>query len=159
MLEQIDALPFAERQPPFHKRDRELNLSESGAQMRRHVVRAFVIMGIGVRILGRDPREIRLEIGADLRRGIFLNEQRGRRVPAKYRQQPIRHLLVVDPSAQLRCNLEQTLLAGSELQYRGRLSHWSAIADLARRRTRFSRRRRMSAPVTLHKLQSQTSKV
>lgn len=77
MLEEINALPRPERQSAIQQRDGELDLSERGAKVRRHVVKALVIMGVGTRVFGGDPSKIGFQIGSNLGRRIFLHEQGG----------------------------------------------------------------------------------
>ena len=77
MLEQVNALPRPERQSPIQQRDGELDLSERGSKVGRHVVKALVIMGVGARVFGRDPCKIGFQIGSNLGRRIFLHEQGG----------------------------------------------------------------------------------
>lgn len=77
MFEQVNALPRPERQSPIQQRDGELDLSESGSKVGRHVIKALVIMGVGARVFGRNPCKIGFQIGSNLRRRIFLNQQRG----------------------------------------------------------------------------------
>src|SRR5688572_8728832 len=62
VLEQIDALPGAEREAAADQGDGELDLGQRGAEVGGHVVGPLVVMGVGVRILGRDAGEIGLEV-------------------------------------------------------------------------------------------------
>ena len=91
VLEQIDALPGAEREPAAEQRDGELDLGEDRPQMRRHVVRPLVAMGVGGGILRREPGDPRLDVGAHLGRGILLDEQRGGGVAAEEGEQAFGH--------------------------------------------------------------------
>ena len=91
--------------------------------MRRHVVRTLVVVGVGLRILGRDPREIAFEVAARRRRGILLDQQRRRRVPAEQGEQAFAHMLRIDPVRDLPGDLGQALAPGMEFDRAARLPH------------------------------------
>jgi len=122
MLEQIDALPRPKRESAVDQRDRELDLRECRAEMRRHVVRALVIVQIFAR-LWRDPRKICFEIGANLGRRVFLDEERGGGVAAEYRQQTFHHPLIADPSFDRVGDVDEALTAGVDGERGGVLAH------------------------------------
>src|SRR5262245_42837394 len=107
MLEEINSLPRAEHELPADERYREMHLRERGANMRGHIVRAFVIVGISGRILRRELREERFEIGAHFGRGILLNEERCGGVPAKECQQSFAYALRGGPGADLAGEFDQ----------------------------------------------------
>jgi len=111
MLEQVDALPCAERESAVNQRDRELDLSERGAEVRGHVVRAFVVVEILSRF-GGYAGEIGFEIGPDFGGGVFLDQERGGGMAAEYRQQTLRYALVAGPAGDLVCDVDEAL-AGS----------------------------------------------
>lgn len=76
MLPEINALPGAEGQSSVGNRDGEIGRGQGGADMGRHVIRAFASVfeqGIAV---GNQAREKTFEIQADLGVGIFLDDQR-----------------------------------------------------------------------------------
>src|SRR4029079_4564677 len=52
MFEQIDALPRPQHQPAVHDRHVELHLGQRRLEMRRHVVRALVVMFIEIVAFG-----------------------------------------------------------------------------------------------------------
>jgi hypothetical protein len=86
VLKKVDALPRSKREFAVHKRDRELHLRERSTDVRRHVVRAFVIVGVGRRILRRDAVKIRLQILSSGRCGVFLDHHGAGGVSAKNSQ-------------------------------------------------------------------------
>jgi len=57
VLEQIDPLPGAQRQPAIPDRDGELHAGQGRAEMRGHVVGAFVRVPISPRLLRRQAVE------------------------------------------------------------------------------------------------------
>ena len=83
MLEQKDPLPGPECQPPIGDRDRQLGLGQHAFDVRRHVVRTFVIVTVKRHILGDDPPQKRFEVMPDVRRGVLLDQQRGRERAAR----------------------------------------------------------------------------
>ena len=83
MFEQIYALPRAKHELPIHHRHIELHLRERGLEMRRHVVGAFVVVVVEPLALGGQFIEEMLEIAAHGRRGVLLDQQRGRGVTAE----------------------------------------------------------------------------
>src|ERR1700734_2417630 len=83
MLEQIDRLPSTEAEPPAYDGNGEMHLSEGGAQVRGHVVRAFVVVLVERRILGDETLEECLDVRAHRGRGVLLDEQRRARVCAE----------------------------------------------------------------------------
>ena len=83
MLEQVNTLPSSQGELPLHDWNRQLHADEGRADMGWHVVRAFVGVPISPGVLRRQPIEKCLEVGANVPRGVLLNEQSGRGVPAK----------------------------------------------------------------------------
>ena len=92
MLEKVDPLPGPKRQAPIDHRNCELDAGESGADMRWHVVRTFLLVPVAPGFLGGQPIKESLEIGADLARRILLNDEPGGRMPAKQGEKPCLHL-------------------------------------------------------------------
>jgi hypothetical protein len=135
MLEEIDALPRAERELASDERNAELHLRQSRSDVGGHVVRAFVIMGVGVRILRRDPGEISFEVAPDLLRGILLNEERCGGVAAEQGEKTFIHLLTVHPAQDVVRDLDQALPSRSDLKSSCRLSHGKRIASAPRDRS------------------------
>ena len=83
MLEQVNTLPNSQGELPLHDRNRQLHTDEGRADMRRHVVGAFVGVPISAGVLRRQAIEKCLEIGANVPRRVLLYEQAGGGVPAK----------------------------------------------------------------------------
>ena len=108
MLEEVDALPCAERESAVDQRDRQLDLRERGAEVGWHVVRAFIVVEILSRF-GRYAGEIGFQVGPDFGRGVFLDEERGGGVAAEYRQQTFRHLLFAEPADDLVGDINEAL--------------------------------------------------
>src|ERR1700758_4970144 len=65
MFEKIDALPRTKQQAPAHDWDGQADAGQRGAQMRRHIVRPFVVVGVTRRVLRRDARKKVLEVAAN----------------------------------------------------------------------------------------------
>ncbi len=83
MLEQVNALPGPQGEFPMYDRNRKLHAGQGRADMGGHVIGAFIHMPIPIRVLRRQAIEERLEVGANVPRGVLLNEQSGRGVPAE----------------------------------------------------------------------------
>ena len=92
VLEQINPLPGSQGEPAGDDRNGELHAGQRRSDVGRHVVGAFVRMPISPHLLWRDAFKECLQIGADVRRGVLLNEQSGGGVPAEQRQEPGLHL-------------------------------------------------------------------
>ena len=92
VLEEIDALPGAERQPAGGHRNGERGRRQRRLDVRRHVVGAFAAVDeiAHRRIVGRrhQPPEEGVEVAPHVRIGIFLDQQRAGCVPHEHRQQP-----------------------------------------------------------------------
>lgn len=73
VFEEKDTLPRAEHHSAVLHRNRQLRLCKSAPDMCRHVVRAFIIVGIEGAILGRDTDEEIFEVTARSAGGILLN--------------------------------------------------------------------------------------
>ena len=82
MLDEVDRLPGAERQPRVQHRNLKRHRGQHRADMRGHVVRAFGVVDPAA-VLGRQPIQRGGEIDPHRRIGIFLNRQRRRRVAAE----------------------------------------------------------------------------
>ena len=87
VLEEINALPRAERHAPILHRNGKLRGRQRRADVRGHVVGAFDGVPVKPIVLGHHAAEERVEIGLDIGVGIFLNQQRGRCVLHEDRQQ------------------------------------------------------------------------
>ena len=79
MLEQIDALPRAERQPPLGDGDGDRHRRQRGLDVRRHVVRPFGRMDDpahrGIVRRRHEATEERVEVAPHVRVGILLDQQ------------------------------------------------------------------------------------
>src|SRR5579863_8042228 len=91
--------------------------------MRRHIVGAFGLMHIKAATLGRDLRKKALQILADIRVGIFLDQQGGRRMPAIDGQQPVFDAKRRQPRFDGGGDLEKTLAARLDMEPVQRLPH------------------------------------
>ena len=93
MLEEIDALPGAQCQCAVLHGDAERHRHHRGFDMGGHVIETFVGVGqIGHRRIGRwrdQAVEEIAQVGLHFGIGIFLNEQAGRRVTHKQREQAV----------------------------------------------------------------------
>jgi hypothetical protein len=83
MLEQVNTLPSPQGKLPLHDRNRKLHARQDRADMGGHIVGAFIPMPILMHVLRRQAIEKCLEVGANVPRGVLLDEQSGRGVPAK----------------------------------------------------------------------------
>src|SRR5271166_6977721 len=123
MLEEINPLPRSERETAVDQRDRQVGRRQRRPDVRRHIIGAFIVMGVAMRVLRRDAFEKRLEIRADLRRGVLLNEKGGRRVPAEQGDQSCFQLVPPDPVGEGPCHLDQAAAIGSDREDAGELAH------------------------------------
>jgi hypothetical protein len=87
MLEQINPLPGPQSEMTVHDRNRKLHAGQRRADMGRHVVGAFICVPIPPHRLRREAVEKSLEIGANIRCGILLNEQSRPRCADKTRSE------------------------------------------------------------------------
>jgi len=97
MFEKINALPGPQSETAAHEGDRELSAGQRGADVGRHIVGALVRMPIPARLFGRQTVEKRLQIGANVWRSVFLNEQSGRGMSAKEGQKPSLEPMRLEP--------------------------------------------------------------
>jgi hypothetical protein len=81
MLERVVALPNSQGQLPLDDRNRQFHAGPCGYV--RACRRAFVDVPISAGVLRRQAIEKRLEISANVLRGVLLDEQSGRGMPAK----------------------------------------------------------------------------
>jgi hypothetical protein len=120
---QIDALPSSQGEPSAHDRNAELYAGQRRSDMGWHIVIAFVGMPIPPRLLRRRAFKECLEIRADLRRGVLLNEQPGGSVPAEQGQQPGLHPTGPQPTRNIVRNLDKASARGRNPKYVGELMH------------------------------------
>jgi hypothetical protein len=130
MLEQVNALPGAERRLAVHDRNRQLNLRQRRAQMRRHVVGAFVIVLITSLLFRRQLLEECFQIGAHFPGRILLNEQRRRGVLAENGEQPSGDILRAHPATNLARDLHQTATSGANVENVSGLAHEQSVKDI-----------------------------
>ena len=90
VLEQVDALPAAEIRPAGVDRDREMGRGQGGADVRRHVVRAFLGVPVVAQVLRHDAPEELVEIVQHVRIGVLLDQERCRGVVQVEGQQALR---------------------------------------------------------------------
>src|SRR5579871_1466760 len=123
MLEQVDALPGAEREPALEHGNDQAHLSERGAQMRGHVIGSLLIVRIALRILRRELLEETLEVGAHLGCGVFLDQERCGGVRAKDVEQSARDPPSLEPARDLAGDLDETPPSGSYREHVRRHDH------------------------------------
>ena len=75
MLEQVNTLPSPQGELPLQNRNCQLHTGQGRADMGGHVVGAFIRMPISPRVLGRQAIEECLKVGANVPRGVLLDEQ------------------------------------------------------------------------------------
>jgi hypothetical protein len=107
MLEQINPLPGPQGELALQDWNCELHAGQRRADVRRHVIGAFIHVPISPRLLRRQAVEKRLQIGANVRRGVLLNELSGGGVPAKQGQEPRLHLMRLEPISDIARNLDE----------------------------------------------------
>jgi hypothetical protein len=126
MLEQINPLPGPQGELALHDRNRKLHASQRRADVGRHVVWAFVCMPISPRLLRRQAVEKCLEIGANIRRGVLLNEQSGRGVATKQGQEPGLQPARPEPIQDIARNLDEPSATGRNQKNIDELAHLNA---------------------------------
>ena len=75
MLPKINSLPRAQRKFALMQRNTQVHGGKRGADMRGHIVHAFGGMDEHRIAVGHETFEEGLKIAADIRVGIFLNQQ------------------------------------------------------------------------------------
>ena len=83
MLEKVNALPGAEHHPAAGDRDRQRCLGERALDVRRHVVGPLGAMNEQRIAIRHEPLEKGDEVALHIGIGVFLDQQRCRRMPAK----------------------------------------------------------------------------
>ncbi len=97
VFEKINPLPGSKHHAPRSNRDGQLRLRERGPYMCRHVVWPLRPVDIALAVFWSDCFEKVFEIRLNIRIGVFLNEKRGRRMAAEYRQKAARNILLPEP--------------------------------------------------------------
>lgn len=133
MLEQVHALPGAQREFSVMDRNGKLRLRKSGADVRGHVIRTFSRVPVEVRVFRDKAGEEIGEVGNDVRIGVLLNHQRRGSVLAENRQQSGFRLLAVKPGVDLAGEFIQPLTVSCDMDLMGVLLH-STVTLLARLR-------------------------
>jgi hypothetical protein len=124
MLEQINPLPCPQGELALQDRNCELHAGQRRADVRRHVIGAFIPVPISPRFLRRHAVEIRLQISAYVRRGVLLNEQSGGGVPTKQGQKPRLHLMRLEPISDIAGNLDEPAATGRNRKDIDELAHF-----------------------------------
>ena len=93
------------------------------------VVGSLVVMRIGAGRFRSYPREIGLEIGADLAGRVFLDQQRRRSVPAEESEQALVDCLATAPILHRAGDFDECLPLGLDLEGSGRLAHCGHLAS------------------------------
>jgi hypothetical protein len=126
MLEQINPLPGAQGELTLHDRNRKLHTGQRRADMGGHVVGALLRVPIPPRLPRREAIEKSLEIGANIRCCVLLNEQSGRRVPTKQGEkaglQPVR----LEPIQNIARNLDEPAVTRINRNNINELTHLNA---------------------------------
>src|SRR4051794_28855286 len=130
MLEQEDTLPGAEGGAAALHRNGQLRVGQSGPQVCGHIVRAFIVMLIGI-ALRSDPLEVPLEVAPRGRSRILLDYERRRSVAAKQRQQALGNARSGGPIGNFISDIEQSATGSAHTDSARLLPHaGSPLADL-----------------------------
>ena len=123
-FEHIDALPGSQGHSAAHDRNRKLHLREGRAQMRRHVVRSFIIVRVTCRVFRRKLRKERFKIRAHFGGRVFLDQQRRSRCDGRRQSQGADvHGLRLQPLMYVPGDLQQPAPSRPDAQYRRCLAH------------------------------------
>ncbi len=123
MLKQIDALPRPERRATIHDGYREMRLCERGADVRRHVIGAFVRMAIPRIVFRSDTLEVVAQVGNDIGVRVFLNRERRRSVLAEQSQKSRRDVAFRDPSHDRQGEIVEAFSVRGHIESRCELFH------------------------------------
>jgi hypothetical protein len=119
MLDQIDALPGAERELSPKHRDVQRDAREHRLHVRGHIVRPLGLMHPRC-ARGREVIESRQKIGANIGIRILLNDQRSGGVPQVQEECAVGGIELCQKSRGLRRNLGQSAPSRLYRQRRGR---------------------------------------
>jgi len=108
VLEEVDALPGSQAEPRFFDRDRKLDLGQRALDVRGHVIRPLRGVLVESSVLGDQPTEERLEVGAHIGVGVLLDQQRCGRVWQEHREQAALDALSRCPGRDLPGDLIET---------------------------------------------------
>src|SRR5271166_4159648 len=112
VFKQINALPSTQHHPSVLHRNSEVRLGQGGTNVRSHVV--GTLRGVPVKMpvsFGNQASHEVVQIGDDIRIGVFLNYQRSRGMAAEYGKQSGGWLLRLQPSLDLPSELIQAFAA------------------------------------------------
>ena len=123
VLEQENALPAAEIGLALDHRDRQMGLGQGRPDVRRHVVGAFLGVGVVADVLRHQFAEERVDVVEDARVGVLLDQERGRGMMEVDGQQPARDALGRNPGPHPLGDLVEPLTVGREEQLLEPLAH------------------------------------
>jgi hypothetical protein len=144
MFEKIDPLPRPQGGPPQHDRDRQLRAGQGRADVGGHIVGALVDMPVSPCSLGRQSIEKRLQVSANVRRRVFLDEQSSGGVSAKQGQEPGLHPVWPEPIQDVLRNLDKPPPARRNLKNFCDLTHAGQDHAIP---TRIAASERLGAPL------------
>src|SRR5689334_22573999 len=107
MLPEINGLPRAEREPRIGHGDHLARPQERGTEMRRHVVRAFVIVLVAGR-LGAQTREPPRKVALYRRVRVLLDQERRARVLHEDGAEPRPNARAPDNARHVTCDVPRT---------------------------------------------------
>lgn len=116
VFEQVNTLPGSEEQPVATDGNIERRRGQRASDMGRHIVGSFALVPVKRVALRNQPGEEIVEIGKNIGIGIFLNQQRRRRMAAEQRQQPGLHGLCPYPAGDLSRHIVKPLSIGLDLE-------------------------------------------
>ena len=91
--------------------------------MSRHIVGAFILVGVGVRVFRGEPDEISFEVASCVGRGIFLDQERGRGVAAEDGKETRIQPLQLDPGFDQASDVVKSLPLRTHLKLDRELLH------------------------------------
>lgn len=112
VLPQEGALPGAQGEAAFAYRDGQLAAGQHGADVRRHIVRPLHCVDMGRVTVGRQLADEIFQVAANVRIGIFSDQQRSAGVPQKNVAQACRHATSGDNIFQLGADFLKPAPAG-----------------------------------------------
>jgi len=120
---QVKPLPGAQGQAAASDGDREVDGGQRGAHVRGHVVVALGGVDEKPVAIRHQTGEECLEIAPDVGVGVFLDEERGRRVPKEQRQQAVAEAVLRNPALDLPGHRVKAAAAGADTQFVSNLAH------------------------------------
>lgn len=114
MLEEIDALPGAEREAAVVDGDGEVDAGEDGADVGGHVVGAFEGVGVEAGVFGHEALKGIADVDDDVGVVVFLDGERGGGMAAEEGEQGGGIRLGGDPLGDLAGDVVETLAAGGD---------------------------------------------